>query len=91
MTEKTLTSNVLKILKGSGWYAIKIHGGPYQTPGLPDVLALKDGRLLAIELKTPSGKPSKLQVQRLLELRQHGAVAGIVHSIAELHEVLAAV
>jgi hypothetical protein len=57
--------------------------------GCPDVLGMmKSGRLLAVEVKRPSGKPTPVQ-ERFLELvRAHGGVAGVVRSVDDLLRLL---
>lgn len=75
-----------------GIWTIKVHGGPYQTAGVPDLLNVLDGHLIAMEVKA----------QRLGESREHalarvtprqqatidalnraGATAGVVLSVEE--------
>ena len=42
-------------------FAWKEHGGMYGTAGIPDIIACVDGRFYAFEVKTETGKPTKLQ------------------------------
>jgi hypothetical protein len=43
------------------------------VPGIPDVLALKDGRLFALELKADRGRLTPVQATAHVLLRQAGA------------------
>ena len=67
----------LKALKRAGapiWWA-KLHGGPMQRAGLPDLLILGVGQLYAVEVKRPGGQATGLQLRELAELGAAGAVA----------------
>lgn len=53
-------------------------GGAFGRAGIPDFLILYKGVLIAIEAKAEDGKPTKLQMKRLNELKEMGAIAAIV-------------
>ena len=54
-------------------------------PGCPDILGqLVDGRLLAIEVKSPSGTVSKDQAAFLQQATKHGALALVARSVDEV-------
>lgn len=60
-----------------------------QTSGIPDLLCLKNGRAVFLEVKQPGKKPTRLQEHRMLEIRKvGGAVAEVVTSKEEAKEVL---
>lgn len=68
---------------------MKIHGGPFQTAGIPDLLIIKEGRAYFLEVKQPGKRPTKLQEQRMNEIRAKGkAVAEWVTSREQAEEVL---
>jgi hypothetical protein len=50
-------------------------------PGIPDLLALKAGRLCAIELKAPGGKLSKAQQEMIAKLKAAGARVEVASSL----------
>ncbi len=54
-------------LKRDGWFVTKLM--QTSTNGIPDVLAVRSGQTLFIEVKTLSGKLSELQKFRIKELR----------------------
>jgi hypothetical protein len=85
MTEAQLQRQVLELARLAGW---RIHhsrpgmdrSGRWSTPlagdpGLPDLLLVKDGRLLALELKAERGRPTDDQAAWLSAL---SAVPGVV-------------
>jgi hypothetical protein len=82
-----------RIRKGYGGEVFKVHGGPSQSKGQPDLLGCIPtagalGRMIAVELKQPGNKPTPLQYKRLRAWEQAGALAGWVTTEAELVELL---
>jgi len=60
-----------------------------QMAGVPDLLCIKDGRAVFMEVKQPGKKPTELQKQRMHEIRTvGGAVAEVVTSKAEAERIL---
>lgn len=51
------------------------------VPGIPDILALKAGRLVAIELKVPGGRLSPAQRETIAALKAAGARVEIADSL----------
>lgn len=82
--EKTITKEILSWLRAHGFWAVKIHGGPFQRAGLPDIIACKKGRFFAFEVKRPGGQLTTLQRGTLMDLSNHGAVAAPVYSLDSL-------
>lgn len=81
------------IATGEGRYRRMIRMG---TAGMPDILGVfggkwgnNCGRLLGIEVKLPKNKPTFIQAQVHEELRSHGAIVWVIHSIDELEKALA--
>jgi hypothetical protein len=87
--ESTITRNIIAVAKRLGYFTFKIAGGPMQTAGMPDLLCIRDGRAVFLEVKRPGGKPSKLQLHRISEIRGiGGAVAEVVFSKEEAERIL---
>jgi hypothetical protein len=61
----------------------KILQGLGVTAGVPDVIAVKDGRTYALELKAVGGKLTPAQEQVLIKLRDAGATATHCHGLDE--------
>ncbi len=60
--EKMITIAILRYLKSlPDTFCFKEHGGQYGTAGIPDILCCYKGRFLAFEVKSATGKPTKLQ------------------------------
>jgi hypothetical protein len=89
MKESTVTRNIvayLKDLKRTGkriWFS-KLHGGPMQKAGLPDLIVLYRGVFLAIEIKRPGGKATPLQLHTLAEMEKAGAQTIVASSVEDV-------
>ncbi len=89
MSERSIVTKVLRYLKTvPGCFCWKEHGGMYGTAGIPDIIACVNGRFLAFEVKTPSGKTTKLQEATIRKILSAGGVAEIVHSVDEVKAIL---
>jgi len=91
--ESTIVASIVRMAERNGWYATKLHGGPMQKAGLPDLLMLKDGKAVFLEVKRPGkGKASDatpLQQRRMEEIqRRGGCKCFVVHDVAEAESAL---
>ena len=66
----------------------KIHGGAYQSAGIPDIVGVMDGRFVALEVKVPGGHATPLQELVLARLKDAGALCGVVTSVEEAVRVV---
>jgi hypothetical protein len=80
MTESRLTAKIVAELRRRKIWHVKIHGGPHQRAGLPDLLLIVEGRAVWIEVKGDGGIVSPLQQHTLEQLRAAGCVAEVVRS-----------
>lgn len=83
MTEKTIVNATMKRLRSLGLYVVKIHGGPFQQMGLPDLLVVKEGRTIFLEVKQPGEKATLRQEVEHKKLRAAGAIVVVVTSVEE--------
>jgi len=75
MTEQQIQSKIKKKLQEQGWYVTKLI--KTSTNGIPDLLAIKNGKAMFIEVKREQGKLSPLQQLRIQELSDAGAIVHI--------------
>jgi VRR-NUC domain len=74
----------------SGAIKIPVPGGKdrfvrYGFPGCPDILGMfTDGRLLAIEVKSPTGRPTPEQAAFLAKVAENGGVAVLAKSVDDV-------
>ena len=89
-TEAVLVRKILQKLKaeyGMGvWY--KIHTGPFQERGVPDIMGCLRGRFIAFEVKTPDNKDGvtnyqKLQLDRISSAEGKTAVVTSVKEVTD--------
>lgn len=67
------------LLKAVGGWWVKIHGGPFQQAGIPDLIGCVEGLFFALEVKTPTGDTSEIQRFTLKAIRKEGgAIAKVV-------------
>lgn len=71
-----------------GWWCVKMVGSSHMPVGIPDVLAIKDGRAAWMEFKRPGCEPTKIQQHRLRELSLAGCKCAVVTSAAEVRNFL---
>jgi Holliday junction resolvase len=82
MREAQLQAKIIKHLANNGYLCIKL----IQTNlnGIPDLLCLKDGKALFIEVKSENGKVRPLQHYRHKQLQEQGFEVMVVNDIASL-------
>src|SRR5262245_34296156 len=59
----------------------RILAGLGVVPGVPDVIAIKDGRTFALELKSDAGRLTPSQDNCHTAMRAAGAIVGVAHGI----------
>ena len=89
MLEKDIVNQIMRYLKTvPDCFAWKQHGGQFGTAGLPDIILCLNGRFMAFEVKTPSGKLTKLQESTLRKINAAKGKAYKVTSLQEVKEIL---
>ena len=89
MAERDIVAAILRLLKKTPCcYAWKEHGGMYGTAGIPDIIACINGRFVAFEVKTETGKLTKLQEITIRKIRNAKGQAFKVTSMAEVAAIL---
>ena len=70
MTEQKIQAKRIKQLEKDGYYVIKLINT--NKNGIPDLVALREDCILFSEIKTKTGKLSKIQEYRQKELEKYG-------------------
>jgi Holliday junction resolvase len=86
--EAILTRSVRQLLNAAGVFHWKNHGGLGSAPGLPDICAVHNGRMVAIELKAPRGVVSPQQQQFIDRINEAGGLAFVARTIDEVIDSL---
>ena len=89
MGERDIVAAIMRLLKKTpGCFSWKTHGGMYGTAGIPDIIACLHGRFVAFEVKTETGKLSKLQEITIQRIEKAGGKAFTVRSAAQAAAIL---
>lgn len=89
MAEKQIVTSILRYLKTVPCcFAWKEHGGIYGTAGIPDIIACIRGRFAAFEVKTDSGRLTKLQEATIQKIKDAKGKAYKVTSVEEVKKIL---
>ncbi len=81
MKEAGFQRKVAQDLEALGYYVVKLI--TTNKNGIPDLIALKPNEVRFFEVKTPTGKTSKLQDFRIEELRSKGFKVDVGSSLTE--------
>lgn len=87
MLESAIVRSILAELKPLGWF-VKIHGGPYQSAGIPDIIGVMGGRFVAIEVKRPGEVPTPIQRLVMRRIAEAGGIVGVATSVAEARAII---
>jgi Holliday junction resolvase len=87
MRESLIQSSIISYLAKHGWLVVKL----IQTNmnGIPDLMALKDGKTVFIEVKQPGKKPNDLQAYRIEKLNKAGFEAFYATSLQDVSNFFA--
>jgi hypothetical protein len=89
MKESDIVKAIMMYLKTvPHCFAWKEHGGMYGTAGIPDIIACIDGDFFGFEVKTESGKPTKLQEVTIRKILTAGGTALVVRSVDEVRTAI---
>lgn len=86
--EYRIVQNIKKLIRARGGWVVKIHGGPYQDAGTPDLLACYKGRFIAVEVKTSRGVARPEQKAAKQAITAAGGYSLITHLIGDVADVL---
>lgn len=82
--EGQLTASVKALLRTAGIFHFKHWGGPMGHPGVSDILGCYQGRMIAIELKSPTGKATPDQIRFIQNVNDAGGIGFVAKSIDEV-------
>ena len=88
MRESLLTAKIIaelrrRIRAGERLWFLKIHGGPFQRSGVPDLLIVRNGEALWVEVKGDSDV-TRLQAHTLGQLRRVGCRVLVARSVDDV-------
>lgn len=89
MREASLVTQILKYINSiPGCKAEKRHGSQYSEAGAPDISACCKGRRVELEVKRPGEKPTRIQLRRLVQWQEAGAISAWVTTMEEVKFII---
>lgn len=89
--ETFIRRSVKEMLELDGWDVTYHQQGPLCRKGFPDLTALKNGKTLYIEIKTPTGRQSAYQVEFQRICEAHGGIYVLARSVDDIKPYLTSV
>lgn len=86
MRESLIQGAIRAHLINEGWFVVKLINT--SKPGMPDLMAIKDGKVIFFEIKTDKGRVSKLQEHHIEGLNAMGVPAHVVRSVTQVKYIL---
>lgn len=87
VTETDIRRQVRDYLRIKGWFVFHIlQGGVGVYRGITDLIAVKAGRVIFLELKTRTGRQSDYQKQFQSDLEAHGGEYVLCRGVDDLQE-----
>ena len=94
MTESEIQKEIMFELRLEGWYVLRLNSGRVHhnvrmcPPGTPDILAVSaDGRLIWIEVKTPIGELSEIQIETHEDLEMRNQEVFVMTSAEDIQTI----
>ena len=89
MTEKQIQTDIQEYLRYSGWFCFKIHQqGKFCYRGITDLIAIKDGLTIYVEVKAEKAKLAADQMKFMDDVKDHGGVHIVARSIDDVRNVI---
>lgn len=82
--ERDIQRQIKEYLQWQGWFVVKIHQSLGSYRGIADLYALKNGRSVWIEVKTPKGTQSDDQLQFKADIEGHGGTYLVARSVDDV-------
>jgi len=86
MKESILQGKIRAHLITEGWFVVKLINT--SKPGMPDLMAIKDGKVLFFEVKNATGYLSKLQQYTIDFINDCGVGAYVVRNVEQVKNIL---
>ena len=86
--ESGIQNAIRDYLRRQGWYVVKIHQSLGSFKVIADLHAIRDGRSLWLEIKTPRGKQSEHQAAFGCAILAHGGEYLVARSVEDVEMYL---
>jgi len=88
ITENDVKKQVKGYLSLRGYFHFPILQGLGAYKGIPDIIAIKNNRVLFLEIKKPGGRQSIHQKQFQKDIEEHGGEYYVVKSLDDLIRII---
>lgn len=88
MAENAIVGGITRHARGRGAYVTKTHGGAAGRNGIADLLICYHGWFVAVEVKQPGGRISRLQQHELGLVEAAGGWAIVAYSVQDVRLLL---
>lgn len=83
--EKKIENTIKKWLTDNQHWHLKVQGGANNpSAGVPDIIACINGVFVGIEVKTETGRTTKIQEYQIQQINNSGGFAIVVTSLKQL-------
>lgn len=82
MTESQIQTKIAKRLRENGWFVTKLI--QTSTNGIPDLMAIRKGNVIFLEVKKPGEVASELQKYVIDGLNKSGVFASVVSKVEDV-------
>ena len=82
--ETAIRRAIVDYLRLHGWKVVRIHQSLGSEKGIPDLVAIREGKTVWIEVKTPNGRLSAHQRAWLQDLEDHGGWWIVARSVEDV-------
>jgi Holliday junction resolvase len=69
------------------WMVVTLWQGAMSYKGLSDLFAIRDGRVVWVECKTPTGKLSSYQLEFQTRIKEHGGEYIVARSVEDIQHL----
>lgn len=83
LTETDIRNQIKEYLQWNGWFVYYNLQGLGCYPGLSDLVAIKNGTVVHLEIKKPTGKQSEKQKMFQRNIEQHGGIYEVARSLED--------
>jgi Holliday junction resolvase len=84
--ETILKQHIKRYMAFKGWFIFPVTQGLGSYKGISDLIAIKNGRVLFIEVKTPRGRQSDYQKEFERRVTEKGGQYAVIRSLDEINE-----
>jgi len=74
--------------RAHGWFVFRMQQGLGCHKGIADLCAVKGGRTVWLEIKTPTGKQSDYQIVFQAQIEEHGGEYAVCRCVEDAQEAL---